>query len=294
MTPDVQAPPEAPSAPKARVARIVRWGARLTSLPVLVLALISLLPILAHFSVAARDDRTDAFGLCGVCLGFLLAWRWPAVGGGISLASIGVIATQAEGGLTGDPFSIAFTLQAILFLISAVLRFQSGQPAPRAMGLMKGAAIGLLALCVIAGAVIIYRGPGPTPMPKEKERYLGVWDSGTGLQIELTRAGEAKVTQASDSKVAACNTPVKPGETKVFNATLRGDDFLELASGALGETKVYRIQQRPHAQGKQVKMTLNASDPYVGTNGMVLVRKDQAKVMPPLTNSPAATNLPPK
>ena len=219
----------------------------------------------------------NAFGLCGVCAGFLLAWRWPAVGGGISLASIGVIATQAEGGLTGDPFSVAFTLQAILFLISAVLNFRPKRAALPAMGLMKGVAIGLLAICVIAGAVIIYRGPGPTPVPKEKERYLGVWDSGTGFQIELTRAGEAKVTQARDSKVAACNTPVTPGETKVFNVTLRGDDFLELVSGALGDTKSYRIQQRPHKDGKQVKMTLNASDPYQGTNGLVLVRSDPAR-----------------
>jgi hypothetical protein len=219
----------------------------------------------------------NAFGLCGVCLGFLLAWRWPAVGSGISLVSIGVVAAQAEGGLTGDPFSIAFALQAILFLISSVLNLRRDRPVPHAMGLMKGAAIGLLAVCAIAGAVIIYRGPGPTPLPKEKALYLGVWDSGTGLQIELTKAGEAKVTQAGDSKVAACNAPVKPGETKVFNATFRGDDFLELASGALGETKVYRIQQRPHHDGKRMKMTLNASDPYQGTNGLVLVRKDETK-----------------
>jgi hypothetical protein len=277
MTTDVPAPPEAPTAAKSRVAKIVRWGVRLTSLPVLVLALISLLPTLAHFSVAARDDRMNAFGLCGVCLGFLLAWRWPAVGGGISLASIGVIAAQADGGLTGDPFSIAFALQAILFLISAVLNLRSDRPSTPVTGWVKGAAIVLLAVCVIAGAVIIYRGPGPEPVPKEKARYVGVWDSGTGLQIELAKTGEAKVTQAGNSKVAACNTPLKPGETKVFNAKFRGDDFLELASGALGEAKVYRIQQRPHQDGKQMKMTLNASDPYQGTNGMVLVRKEEKK-----------------
>ena len=277
MTTDVQAPPEAPTVAKSRVARIVRWGVRLTSLPVLVLALISLLPTLAHFSVAARDDRMNAYGLCGVCLGFLLAWRWPAVGGGISLASIALIAAQADGGLTGDPFSIAFALQAILFLISSVLNLRSDRPATPLTGLVKGAAIGLLAICVIAGTVIIYRGPGPEPVPKEKARYVGIWDSGTGLQIELTKAGEAKVTQAGDSKVGACNSPLKPGEAKVFNATFRGDDFLELASGALGEAKVYRIQQRPHQDGKQMKMTLNASDPYQVTNGMVLVRKDETK-----------------
>jgi hypothetical protein len=175
--------------------------------------------------------------------------------------------------LTGDPFSISLALQAILFLISSIVNLRSDQPARPAIGVMKGSAIGLLALCAIAGVVIICRGPGPTPVPKEKERYLGVWDSGTGLQIELTKAGEAKVTQARDSKVAACNTPVKAGETKVFNATFRGDDFLELASGALGGAKVYRIEQRPHQEGKMMKMTLNASDPYQGTNGMVLIRR---------------------
>jgi len=110
-----------------------------------------------------------------------------------------------------------------------------------------------------------------------KARYVGLWDSGTGLQIELTKAGQAKVAQTGDSKVAACNTPLKPGETKAFNATFRGDDFLELAGGALGEAKVYRIQQRPHQDGKQMKMTLNASDPYQETNGMVLVRKEEPK-----------------
>jgi hypothetical protein len=277
MNTDVQAPAEAPTAPKSRVAKIVRWGVRFTSLPVLALALVSLLPTLAHFAVAARDDRMNAFCLCGVCLGFMLAWRWPAVGGSISLASIGVMAAQGEGGLIGDPFNIAFALQAILFLISSVLNLRSDRPTPPAMGLMKGAAIGLLVICAIAGAVVIYRGEGPTPVPKEKARYLGAWDSGTGLQIEVTKAGEAKVTQAGDSKVAACNTPVKPGETKVFKATFRGDDFLELAIGALGETKVYRIQRRPHQEGKQVKMTLNASDPYFETNGMVLVKKGDSK-----------------
>ncbi|MGO8930789.1 MAG: hypothetical protein ACLQU3_28350 [Limisphaerales bacterium] len=277
MTTDIQAPPEAPTADKSRVATIVRWGVRLTSIPVLVLALISLLPTLIHFAVAARDDRINAFGLCGVCLGFLLAWRWPAIGGGISLVSIGVVAAQAEGGLTGDPFSIAFAIQAILFLISSVPNLRSDRPATPTMRWMKGAAIGLLALCAIAGAVIICRGPGPEPIPKEKARYVGVWDSGTGLQIEINKAGEAKVTQAGDSRVAGCNTPVKLGETKVFNATFRGDDFLELASGALGEAKVYRIQQRPHQDGKQMKMTLNASDPYQETNGMALVRRDDTK-----------------
>jgi hypothetical protein len=274
MTTDVQPPPEAPTTEKSRVGKIVRRAARLTSLPVLALALVSMVPTFMSFSVAAIDDKIIALGLCGVCLGFLLAWRSPAVGGGISLVGIGVVVAHEDGGLAGDPFSIAFALQAVLFLMSSVLNLRSHRPATPALRLMKGAAVGLLAICAVAGAVIIYRGPGPIPLAKDQIRYIGVWDSGTGLKLEITKAGEAKVTEAADGKVAACNAPVKPGETKTFSATFRGDEHLELASGALGDTKVYLIERRPHLEGKRIKMTLNASDPYQRTNSLVLVKSD--------------------
>lgn len=283
MTTDLPPPPETPAAPSApaappsqnsRVAKIVRWATRLTSLPVLALALISLVPTLMSFSVAAPDDKMIAFGLCGICLGFLLAWRWPALGGGLGLVGIGVVVAHEDGGLAGDPFSIAFALQALLFLISAVLNLQSHRPAATGWRLVKAAAVGLLVVCAVAGSVIIYRGPGPTPLAKEQTRYVGTWDSGTGLKLEITLTGEAKVTVAADAKVAACNSPVKPGETKVFNATVRGDEHLELTSGVLGDTKVYLIERRPHLEGKRLKMTLNASVPYYRTNSMVLVKSD--------------------
>lgn len=283
MTTDLPPPPETPAAPSApaappsqnsRVAKIVRWATRLTSLPVLALALISLVPTLMSFSVAARDDKMIALGLIGVCLGFLLAWRWPAVGGVLSLVSVGVVITQEDGGLAGDPFSIAFALQAVLFLIASVLNLQSQRPATTGLRFMKAAAVGLLVVCAIAGAVMIYRGPGPMALAKDQLRYIGTWDSGTGLKLEITSTGEAKVTEAADAKVAACNTPVKPGETKSFNATFRGDEHLELTSGALGDTKVYLIERRPHLEGKRMKMTLNASVPYARTNSLVLVKSD--------------------
>jgi hypothetical protein len=277
MTTDMQSPPEAPVVAKARLAKIVRWGTRLTSLPVLALALISLVPTLMSFSVAAPDDKHIALGLSGLCVGFLLAWRWPAIGGGIGLASLGVVVAHEEGGLAADPFSIAFALQAILFLISSVLNLRSDQPAPPAWKLMKGAAIGLLAVCALGGVVMIYRGPGPMPLAREHVRYIGLWDSGTGFKLEITTNGEAKVTEAADAKVAACNTPVQPGETKVFSATIRGDEHLELASGALSDTKVYLIERRPHFEGKRMKMTINASVPYQRTNSLVLVKKEEKK-----------------
>ncbi len=287
VQPQPEAPQAAPGAPRSRVPTLVRWAVRLTSLPVLALALVTLVPTLVNYGVSARDDRMIALGLCGVCLGYLAGWKWPVIGGAVSLAGIGVILKYDDTALSGDPFSIAFALQAILFLVSGVLNLRSDRPAAPRLVLVKGAAIGALAICAVGGIVLIYRGPGPMALPKEKARYIGTWECAGGLTIELTQEGEAKVTQPKDSKVAPWNSPIKPGETKVFNAAFRGDDCLELSSGGLGEAKVYRIDRRPRLEGKLLKMVLNASDPYQRTNGMLLVKKDEKKPAEPAPKASA-------
>jgi hypothetical protein len=256
---------------KSSLPRTVRWATRITSIPIFALVLVPLVPLLAHFGVAARDDRIITFGLCGVCLGFLLGWRWASVGGGISLLSVGAVLTQS-GGISGDPFSIAFAIQAILFLISAFLNLDPDRAPIPAVGLIKKAAVALLAMGAVAGALMIYRGPGAIPVPKEKERFVGVWENTNGLTIEITTAGEAIVTEQKDSKLDEWNTPVKPGERKTFNVTFR-EDQLELADSGLGVAKSYHVDRRPHAEGKQMKMTLNASVPFKRTGGIVLVKK---------------------
>ncbi len=287
VQPQAEAPRPAPEAPKSRVPALVRWAVRLTSLPVLALALVTLVPTLVNYGVSARDDRMIALGLCGVCLGYLVGWKWPVIGGAVSLAGIGVILKHDDSALSGDPFSIAFALQAILFLVSGILNLRSDRPAAPRLVLVKRAAIGVLALCAIGGIVLIYRGPGPMVLPKEKARYVGAWECAAGLTIELTEQGEAKVTQSKDSKVAACNSPIKPGETKVFNAAFLGDDRLELSSGGLGEAKVYHIDRRPRLEGKLMKMVLNASDPYQRTNGILLVKKEEKKPAEPAPKNSA-------
>jgi hypothetical protein len=266
--PQVEAPP---AKKKSSLPKTVRWAARITSIPIFALVLVSLVPLLTNFNVAAKDDRIITIGLCGVCLGFLAGWRWAGVGGCVSFLSVGVVLTQS-GGVSGDPFSIAFALQGILFLISGFLNLDPDRAPIPAAGLIKTAGIALLAIGAVAGVLIIYRGPGATPVPKEKERYVGVWESGTGMTIEITSSGEARVSQQKDSKLDARNTPIKPGETKVFNATFH-DDLLELEASGLGVAKAYHIDRRPHAEGKQMKMTLNASDPYTRTGGVVLVKR---------------------
>jgi len=91
--------------------------------------------------------------------------------------------------------------------------------------------------------------------------------------MAITTDGHAKISQAKDSKVERWNSPIVPGGSGVFLVYFRGDERLELTTGLFGGSKVYHIDSNPHAQGKQIKMVLNGSDPYKTSSGMVLVKK---------------------
>ncbi len=258
----------------SRFARLVRWAARLTSIPIFALLLVSLVPALANFSVSARDDKVIALGLCGIAAGFLLGWRWSGIGGLLALGSVAVILSQEEGGLASDPFAVAFGLQGLLFLISWALNAapRRGESAPKRHLALKLAGAGVLALCVFAGIAVILRGPAPTPVGKEQEVYVGTWENGSGFTMEIGNDGRVKITHDKDAKVQPCNTPVQPGGSGEFTVEFR-DDRLALSGGVLGLTKTYHIDRQPFPKGKRMTMVLNGSDPYSRTNGMILVRK---------------------
>lgn len=279
-----------PAAKSSRLGPLVRWAARITSVPIFALLLVSLVPALANFGVAARDDKIMALGLCAIAAGFIAGWLWAGIGGLLTLAAVGVILTQEEGGLAADPFSVAFALQGILFLISWALSASRNrsQPASTARLWLKGAAAALLVLCAIAGAAIILRGPAPIPVGREQTAYLGTWDNGAGFKIEITVAGKAKVTCEKDALVAPCNTPVPAGASGEFLVEFR-DDRVELSAGVLGEKKTYHIDRWPARQGKQIRMVLNGSDPYVRTNGMILLKQETT---PAQSEKPAAKSQP--
>ncbi len=269
--PELAAPAEKPS----RLGTLLRWAARITSIPIFALLLVSLVPALANFGVAARDDKIMACGLCGIAAGFLAGWMWAGIGGLLTLAGVGVVLSQEEGGLAGDPFAVAFALQGILFLISwaqNASRNRSEQALPRGLWIKRAAAT-VLALAAVAGAAIILRGPAPIPLGREQSAYLGTWDNGAGFKMEISSEGKAKITQEKDAKVASCNTPLTAGAAGEFPVEFR-DDRIELTLSVLGEKKTYHIDRWPFRQGKQTKMVLNGSDPYVRTNGMVLVKQE--------------------
>jgi hypothetical protein len=263
---------EQQEAKKPRLGKIVRWAVRVTSIPIFALLMISLVPALASFGISAKDDQIIALGMSATALGFILAWRWAGIGGAVAAVGVGVMLSEVDGPIFADPFSIAFGLQAILFLISWALNSTLDQAAAPRLAWGKRVAVCLLVLFAIGGALAIYRGPGPTRVPKEKAAFVGLWDNGTGFKLEITAEGRAKITQEKDAKVEPCNTPLTTEGQGEFLINFRTDDVLELTSGVLGSPKVYHIDRRPQPQGKQIKMVLNGSDPYQAKSAMILVK----------------------
>ncbi len=286
--PEVAVPVQKPS----RLGTLLRWAARITSLPILALLLVSLVPAVTNFGVAARDDKIMALGMCAVAAGFLAGWVWAGIGGLLALAGVGVVLSQEEGGLASDPFAVAFALQGILFCISwAVNASQTrSQEAVARHVWLKRAAAGALALGAIAGAAIILRGPAPIPVGREQSAYVGTWDNGAGFKMEISGEGKVKVSQDKEAKVAACNTPIAAGASGEFLVEFH-DDRIELTGGVLGEKKTYHIDRWPFRQGKQTKMVINGSDPYVRTNGMILFKQETTPVQPekPVAKTQPAT-----
>jgi hypothetical protein len=272
MTESIAADPAAPPPRPPRVGKIVRWAARVTSIPILILVLTSLIPAMLSFSISAKDDKVIAIGLCATCLGLLLGWKWAGIGGGIILAGVVTILSQSDDLQYPDPFSVAFGLQGALFLLSSLFNSQPSGTTAAGLGWARKATATVLVLLALGGAAVILRGPGPVPLPKDKEPFVGVWKSPTGFNLEIKNDGHASVTWEKDTKADPTNNPVAPGISAEFFAYFHGDDELELAQGLLGHGKIYRIDRLPKRAGKETKMVLNGSEPYRPGTGVALIK----------------------
>ncbi len=235
--------------------RIIRWGSRITSIPVLALVLTSLLPALASFSVSASDDKLIAIGLCVTFAGLITAWKYARVGGAIVLAGVILMLSQGDNLLYPDPFSLAFGLQGILFVLAGT--WVAGEPTGTArLAWGKKGATALLCILAGAGIIAILRGPGPTPVPKENAVFVGAWSSASGLTLEVDPEGLVKVGLPKNSHVEGLSVPVAEGETNTFMAYFHETDSLELNRGWFRPSQTYHIDRRPHTEGKQVRCTL--------------------------------------
>jgi len=251
--------------------RIIRWGSRVTSIPVLVLVLTSLVPALANFSVSASDDKFIAIGLCGTFAGLITGWKYARVGGAIALAGVILMLTQGDNLLYPDPFSLAFGLQGILFLLAGT--WAAGEPtATTHLAWGRKGVVTLLCALAGAGIIAILRGPGPTPVPKEDTVFVGAWSSASGLTLEIEPDGLVKVGLPKNSHVEGLSVPVAEGETNTFIAYFHETDSLELNRGWFRPSQTYHIDRRPHAEGNQVRCTLRNEASEDKTSAVTFVK----------------------
>jgi len=273
MTPDEPVVATPPAEKPRRLGKLFLWGARFASLPVLALLFVSLVPAIAGFGIAPKDDRIIAVGLSVIAIGLLLAWKWAGIGGGLTLAGVAITLSQGDNLGSPDPFSIAFGLQGLLFLISWGLNLPGNAAVAPRQAWAKRGVVAILGLGVVAGAVVLLRGPGPVPIPQDKGMLVGVWTNASGFELEITADGRARVSLAAGATMDSTNCPVAPGQTATFQANFLADDRLELTSGPLGTTKAYHIDRYPRTEGKRTRAVLNATDPYERSKGFALLKK---------------------
>jgi hypothetical protein len=254
-----------------RTKRIICWGARITSIPILALILTSLLPSLTNFAVSAPDDKLITIGLCCTFAGLLVGWRYARAGGLLALAGVVLMLTQGDNPLYPDPFSLAFGIQAILFLAAGTLVASKPTGSPGFAWATKGMVV---LFAVLAGVAVftILRGPGPTPVPKENGSFVGQWASASGLTLEINPDGFAKVGLPKNAHVEGLSLPVVEGETNTFMAYFHDTDLLELNRGLLWPSRTYRIDRRPHAEGNQVRCTLRNEESKDKTSAVTLTK----------------------
>jgi hypothetical protein len=100
---------------------------------------------------------------------------------------------------------------------------------------------------------------GQTPIPQDKQAFVGVWRSESGFQLEIKAEGAANIRQIADHNAPDCKTlniGVAPQNIEGMRVKFTGDGGLEVVSpGNYG--KEYHIDQTPFVEGGRTKMVLN-------------------------------------
>jgi hypothetical protein len=97
-------------------------------------------------------------------------------------------------------------------------------------------------------------------IPKEKEAFIGVWQSPSGFQIQILREGYANVFQPMDSlhpeyerlRIQKANDVYNFG----FEVIFHGDTTMQLKK-PYHRGKVYRIVKNPYMDADTMKVIIN-------------------------------------
>jgi hypothetical protein len=129
---------------------------------------------------------------------------------------------------------------------------------PVLLSTVTGFIVLMFVLPSIMGWVVGYF-KGPTPIPQEKQVFVGVWRSESGFQLEIKAEGTANIKQ-----IANCNKPdrealnigVAPENIEGMRVKFTGKGNLEVVIPSL-YARVYHIDRAPFVKDGRTKMVLN-------------------------------------
>lgn len=112
----------------------------------------------------------------------------------------------------------------------------------------------ILMICLLASC------GGHDPVPKEKEAFVGVWQSPSGFQIQILQEGYANVFQPLDSlhpeykklSIRKANAVYNFG----FEVEFLGDTALQLSKPYMSG-RMYSVNRTPFMDADTMKMILN-------------------------------------
>ena len=100
---------------------------------------------------------------------------------------------------------------------------------------------------------------GPTPLPQERQAFVGVWKSESGFQLEIKAEGTANIKQIANRDnpdYEALNIWVAPKNIEGMRVKFTGGNNLEVAIPSL-YGKVYHIDRAPFIEDGRTKIVLN-------------------------------------
>jgi hypothetical protein len=99
----------------------------------------------------------------------------------------------------------------------------------------------------------------PKPIPVDKEIFVGVWESGSGFELQIMANGTATITQNVEDRgtdYENLNIQVAPAYISTANVEFLGDSILFIVRRAY-YARQYRIDKYPYQDSTRYKIVLN-------------------------------------
>jgi hypothetical protein len=147
---------------------------------------------------------------------------------------------------------------AAALIFSVTIFLWKGRGHAARVGLTAGAVLATIA--VLAYTVWMNQ---PTPLPADKQAFVGVWNAGSQFRLEIRRDGTARITQKRGAAVFNdLGIRVAPDVVETANVTFQEGSML--VSRPTYYARLYRIDRAPQGKDAGHEMVLN---------GVTLVRE---------------------